>query len=222
MRRNFDRPMRLAIFDLDGTVLRCNSWRVYFWWAIRRWPKAAPALLMLLTLRRLRLIGARTLREAALRMLKGLGAEEVMAIGTMLVEEKLRRQVRPAARAEIARCRTEGFELVLATGAFDFVAERLAIELGIRVVVCSRLEFAGASCLGRIAGEETRGKAKAAAVRARFEGRSVEWENSRAYSDDVEDVPLWALVGHPVFVVRAADRSSPLPPDVKVTEWPDE
>src|SRR5258707_816762 len=33
---NLSRSMRLALFDLDGTVLRGNSWHVFYWWTLRR------------------------------------------------------------------------------------------------------------------------------------------------------------------------------------------
>jgi HAD superfamily phosphoserine phosphatase-like hydrolase len=172
--------MRLALFDLDGTLLRGNSWRAYFWWALRRWPARAPGLLGWLALRRIRLIAGRTLREKALRPLRGLDARALAEIGRGIFLEQLRGQIRAMAREEIAQAIAEGYQPVLATGAFEFLAEPLAQELGITEIVATRLEFADGKCLGRIAGMETRGAAKAEAVRARFLGRAVEWERSRA------------------------------------------
>ena len=211
--------MRLALFDLDGTVLRGNSWHEYFWWTMRGRPALAPGLLARLALRRIGLMRADVLRAAALRPLNGLEAAAVAALGARVWTERLRAQVRLAAREEIARVRRDGCEPVLATGAFDFLAEPVAAELGVREIVCTRLDYAGDICLGRVAGAEARGRAKADAVRAHFAKREVDWMRSRAYSDDVEDAPLFALVGESVLVARGAIRPVSLLANVKVADW---
>ena len=200
MRRVWPLRMRLAIFDLDGTVLRCNSWHVFYVWTLRNHPGRAPGLLLRLVARRMRMIDGHVLRAAALRSLAELDAAAVARIGERVWSERLFGCVRAEARREIERAHAEGMTLVLATGAFDFLAEPIAASLGITEIVCSRVAFAGGKCLGRIDGPETRGAIKAETVRARFAGQPIDWAGSRAYSDDVEDAPLWALVGEPVMV----------------------
>jgi phosphoserine phosphatase len=81
--------------------------------------------------------------------------------------------------------------------------------------VCSHVAYADGKCLGRIAGDETRGPIKAESICAHFAGRAVDWPGSRAYSDDIEDAPLWALVGNPVMVAPGGD----LPPGVRREVW---
>ncbi len=211
--------MRLALFDLDGTVLRGNSWQEFFWWQLRRRPLLAPGLLARLALRTAGAMSGRALREAALRPWAGLDATELAALGRRVTETRLRALVRPVARREIARAVTDGCEPALATGTFDFLAAAIATELGVREIVCTRLEFSGGKFTGRIAGDEARGAAKAAAVRAHFAGREVEWARSRAFSDHLEDAPLFALVGEPVFVAPAGARPAGLPPGMSVVDW---
>ncbi len=213
--------MRLAIFDVDGTVLRGNSWQEYFWWTVREGRAAAPGLLGRLVLRKAGLLSARALREAALRPLRGLKEDEVAAVGRRLFDERLRKQVRGAARAEVERVRKDGFVPVLATGAFEFLAECVAEELGVTEIVCTRLEYEGGRCAGRIHGAETRREAKAAAVQDKFAGRAVDWAGSRAYSDDAEDAPLWALVGDRVMIRPMGGRGRSQPDGVRVLEWSD-
>lgn len=211
--------MRLALFDLDGTVLRGNSWRAFFWWILRERKVGAPSLLFRLALRRSRLIEGRTLREAALRPLRGMDLASVQGVGERVWAEQLRAMVRPAARREIERARSAGTRPVLATGAFDFLAEPIARELGIDEVVSSRIAFEDGRCTGCFAGPETRGVHKAAAVQARFAGRDIDWAGSQAFSDDGEDAPLWALVGDPVLVRSRRGRPSPRPDRVREIDW---
>jgi HAD superfamily hydrolase (TIGR01490 family) len=211
--------MRLAIFDLDGTVLRGNSWRRFFWWTLWHRAGSAPGLAGRLALRRGRLISARTLKEATLRPLRGLDQAAIRALGERIFLQELRAIIRPAARREVARAVAEGFEPMLATAAFEFLAAPVAEELGIREMIATQLEFSGGNFVGRIAQPEPRGPQKAAAVQAHFSGRQVDWKASRAFSDEVLDLPLLRLVGNPALVARR--RPAKLPPDVPVVDWHD-
>ena len=178
-------------------------------------------MLVRLAARRAGVMEARAVREVALRPLCGLTRKEVAEIGRRVFEQRLRAQVRCDARAEIRRVRAEGFVPVLATGAFEFLAWRVAEEVGVGEVVCTRLAFEGERCAGRIQGEETRQEVKAAAVREHFAKLDVDWAGSRAYSDDVEDVPLWNLVRDRVLVRGRGGRRMNQPGDVRIVEWAD-
>lgn len=209
--------MRLAIFDLDGTVLRGNSWHEYFWWTLQAHPTAAPGLLARLALRRGRLISSHTLARATLRPLRDQDSAAVAEVGQRVFAERVRALIRPAARREIARAVADGCEPVLATASMDFLAAPVAAELGIREVIATRIEFSAGKCQGRWLLPEPRGLAKAEAVRAHFAGRPVEWAQSRAFSDETVDLPLLGLVGEPVFV--AAKRPAGMDPKIGAVDW---
>ena len=209
--------MRLAIFDVDGTILRGNSWRTYFWWTLWHRVGAAPGLLGKLALRQGRLLSARTLKEATLRPMRGLDQAAMLAVGERIFRDELRAIIRPAARREIARAVAEGLKPMLATAAFEFLAKPIAKELGIEELVATQLEFSAGKFDGRIVQPEPRGPGKAAAVRAHFSGRDVDWKESRAFSDELLDLPLLELVGHPALVART--RPSQLPETIPVVDW---
>lgn len=192
--------MKHAIFDLDGTILAVNSWPAYYrrCWTLR--PVGAPKLIWATALRALGVLDGRGLREVALGCLRGKSRDAVREAGQKLWAESLRNWVRPAARLEIERRRAAGYAVGVATGAFDFIAEAAARDLGLEVWAGTRLEYSGGLCSGRIHGAETRGEAKAAAVRAALAGRDVDWAGSIAFSDDWEDLPLWRMTGDAVWV----------------------
>lgn len=209
--------MKLAIFDLDGTVLRANSWRLYFRRMYRTWPSCAPAFSWGLVRRAGGVLDGRGLREVSLRPLRGMTVAEVRDTGVSLAKSELFPLVRPGAHRELARCAADGCELVLATGAFDFIAEAMACELGIRRVVCTRLDYDQAGrCTGRIMGAEARGRAKADAVSSLMAGERVDWSSSCAFSDDMEDAPLFSLVGRAVLVGRPPAQTA-IP--VETADW---
>jgi putative phosphoserine phosphatase/1-acylglycerol-3-phosphate O-acyltransferase len=212
--------VKLAIFDLDGTLLCGNSWRVYLNRSLRRNPLRVPVVVWALARRALGLLDGRGLREVTLAPLIGLNVDAVRTAGAELVAARLLARIRPLARREVERCRAEGHELVLATGAFDFIAQVLAGELGVSHVICTQLEYdQDGRCAGRIRGEEMRGKAKAEAVRAMFAGQTVDWRSSCAFSDDMEDAPLFGLVGRPVFVIGAKARATRAVGQIERVNW---
>ena len=211
--------MRLALFDLDGTVLRGNSWHAFYWWSLRRWPGRAPGLLARLLLRRAGLLDARALQQAALGALRGKSAEAVADIGARLFAEQLRAWIRPAARQEMARRRADGCEIALATAAFDFLVRPIAAELDVRHVIATRVAFTGGVCAGHTVRPEPRGAAKAVAVRAHFATEPVDWDRSCAFTDEREDLPLLALVGEPVLVTPLRTLPAGLPAMIRTVDW---
>lgn len=211
--------MRLAIFDLDGTILAGNSWHEFFRFELRRRPARAPLLACGWLLRRLRVWPGVRLRELALGGLRGCSAEGVALLGEQVYRERLAPLVRRRAREEIARRREAGCEIVFASGAFDFAVAPLARELAVRSVVASRVAVRDDVCLGHYEGPERLGVAKAAAVREMFAERDVDWEGSCAFTDAVSDAPLLELVGERVFVVNSQPPPAFLPPGTRVEEW---
>lgn len=213
---------RLAIFDLDGTVLSQNSWQQFFWWSLRRWPSAAPALLGRLTWRKMGGCSSLRLRAAALKRLRGATLDEVAEIAQQVFESRLRQTIRSQARIEIESVRRAGFQPVLATAAFDFLVGPIAKELEISEVVASRVRSTDGVCDGTFAEPETRGARKMAALQRHFEGSEIDWVNSRAYSDDLEDAPMWSLVGDPIMVAPPTSRVVMPPQGVRLLTWRDD
>lgn len=212
--------MKPAIFDLDGTILRGNSWTAFYWRTWMRRPRCAAGLAWATALRAAGRLDGRGLREAALASLRGLSAEMVTAEGERLWTKTLSSWVRPAARREIAARRAAGYATGLATGAFDFVAEAAARELKLEVWACTRLEYRDGVCTGRIAGAEARGTEKASAVKAALAGREVDWAEACSFSDDAEDAPLWRLTGERVWVRRRGSGDVGIgEPGVRGEDW---
>ena len=112
--------MKVAIFDFDGTLLRGNSWHLFYWWMVRRHAGRAPWLLLLLLFRRLGLISARNLKEQTLAIWRGRSRAEVAEMGREVYTRCLGPRMRPAALREIAERRGEGCEIALVSGAFEF------------------------------------------------------------------------------------------------------
>jgi HAD superfamily hydrolase (TIGR01490 family) len=211
--------MKVAIFDFDGTLLCGNSWQLLFWWMLRRHPGRTPGLLVGLVLRRLRLMSARQLKERLLSGLRGLNEKEVGKFGKDFFGQVLAPRLCPAGLREIESCRESGCEIVLITGAFDFVVQPLVDAQKILHWRATCLEYEQGCCTGRILGPELVGEEKPAAVRAMFSGREVDWAGSRAYGDEPADLPVLSLVGRPCYIRSGPPVPATLPPGCSVVEW---
>jgi HAD superfamily hydrolase (TIGR01490 family) len=211
--------MRLAIFDFDGTLLGGNSWQLFFWWSVRHQPARAPRLLLGLALRRLRLVSERFLQEQVLAAWRGRTRDEMAALGRRVYAERLGARLRPAALRELADRRAAGYEVVLVTGAFDFLVAPLVQAQGITRWAATPLVFADGRCTGRIDGPALRGPEKRRALLALAAGAPVAWADSCAFGDALEDLPVLELVGEPVLVHAGAGPPRGLPPAVGVRHW---
>jgi HAD superfamily hydrolase (TIGR01490 family) len=211
--------MKIALFDFDGTLLRGNSWQLFFWWRLRQQPGRAPWLLLALALRAVRVVPSRWLKEQVLAGLGGRTKEEVAAIGRAFAQAVLVPRLRAVGLREIAACRAGGCEPVLITGAFDFLVQPLAEAQGFHHWRATQLEFANGRCTGRIQGCELIGSEKTVQLHELLAGLEINWAGSRAYGDEPADLPALALVGQPFYVRSGRRLPANLPPGCVVVDW---
>jgi HAD superfamily hydrolase (TIGR01490 family) len=211
--------MKLAIFDFDGTLLRGNSYHMFFRWALRARPGRAPGLLSGLLLRRLRLVPARFLKNRTLAIMRGLTGVEVSALGRRFYEESLASRLRPVGLQEIAARRADGCEIVLLTGAFDFLVAPFTEAQAIATWRATVVAFRSGRCEGAIDGVELIGEEKLRALENLIAGQSVDWAASWAYGDEEGDLCLLARVGHPAWVKSHRPIPRGLSPGCNLLEW---
>lgn len=199
----------IAIYDLDGTVLRRASFTPFLFFAAlrhERWRVAlAPIWFAAMALYKLRLFSRRALKQFGLRLFLGpwVTADRLESTSLAFVDRTLPGWVGSEAMRTIAADREQGCTLVLATAAMHFYATPMAERLGFDHVIASRsrLPAAGPSvCL--IDGENCYGAEKPVRVEALL--AQLGWTRSecliRFYTDSVSDAPLLDWVDEPVLV----------------------
>lgn len=138
-------------------------------------------------------------RDALARMAAGWRVEDIQKITT----ETMRTVVTPAIYAEareLIRSHHEaGREVIIISASASILVEPIARELGVDTVVATELEVQGGALTGRVT-RYLKGEAKADAVRRFAAERGYDLAASYAYSDSATDIPMLALVGHPVAV----------------------
>lgn len=197
--------------DMDGTLTTVDTWRGVHAWTLAHHPSAAArrfvvVRLPLVVASKAGLIDreafrARWLRDQA-RLLRGVEAGRLAELGDWVVEHHLwpARRV-PAVAAVLAAAREAravdpAARIVLATGAFQPVADAFARRLGADVALGTPLEVRDGVATGALAVPTQSGDLKAAAIRAYAGDGDV----VAAFGDTAADIPMLTLARRAVAV----------------------
>ncbi len=194
--------MRAAFFDMDKTLVRVNTARLYVRWRFARreasWREVARATRWLAEYA-LGVVDPAEITEKALSTLVGRSEEEFTRELEGWYAEHVRPHVSEDARREVERRRAQGYRLVVLTASTPYAAAPLARELDIDTVIASELEVVNGRFTGRCA-RLAYGQGKVTMAEAWAEREGVDLAQSVFYSDSVSDVPMLARVGEPVVV----------------------
>jgi HAD superfamily hydrolase (TIGR01490 family) len=195
---------QIALFDLDGTITRRDTYLAYLLGFLVRNPGALLRAVGLPAALALYFTGFRDnswLKKTFLRAV--LGGRELRALQAWteeFLDRLVRRELRPGALAAIAAHRAAGDQLVLVTASLDFYAEPLAHRLGFDAVLCTRTVVDERGRLtGELAGENCYGPTKLARVRALLDGGAIA-PPITFYTDHQSDLLLLRFVHRPVAV----------------------
>jgi HAD superfamily hydrolase (TIGR01490 family) len=193
-------PRTAAFFDFDGTLIAGYSATAFAREQLRRL-RVSP--LQVAELARTRLEIALQRREeeelvrAAIRGFAGLTEGELAEMGRKLFQASIAGQVHPEARELVHAHQRRGHRVVIASSATRYQVEPLAEDLGIRDLLCTRLEVKGGALTGEVKGPVLWGAGKAEAVRRLATRARLPLENAHGYGNGDEDVEFLSLLGHP-------------------------
>jgi len=199
----------LAVYDMDRTVTRTGTYTHFLLHcAIRRAPWRllfVPVAALLMLAYAIRLIDRGTLKELNHRFLLGskVHPREIKPLVDSFADKQVATNIRPGARAAIARDRADGRRLVLATASYRLYADAIAERLGFDDVIGT------GSIIGldervhaRIAGENCYGPAKMRMIADWVDKSGLKGTHGhvRFYSDHVSDQPAFEWADEPVAV----------------------
>lgn len=201
----------LVVSDMDGTLTTADTWRAVLAWIHRHHPSAAAR--RFVAVRVPRVLVAKLVRadrdafrarwfedEAAL--LRDLPAARLADLGSWVVEAYLWPAHRPDVLARVrAAAQASGTgagpaELLVATAAYQPIADAFAARIGAVAGLGTPLAATDGRLTGRLAGPVAAGVHKAATVRAWAGDRPV----AAAFGDTASDLPLLRLAARPVAV----------------------
>jgi HAD superfamily hydrolase (TIGR01490 family) len=211
-------PGVVAFFDLDRTLIDCNSGRL--WMAHERRAGRLPLKIWLQGMWWLLLyaLGRDGLSMAYVRAVQGLAGKEEQRIAERTrrwFDEEVRHRLRPGAQEALNQHQLQGDRLVLATSSSSYISACAMEAFGLSDAVCTRFEVQDGVFTGRIS-EMAYGPEKADRVREWAQREGVSLEKAVFYTDSATDFAVLDMVGNPV-VVNPDHRLRRLAED---REWP--
>ena len=215
--------MNLALFDLDNTLLACDSdyeWGQYLvdQGVLERAEYEAQNAAYYEQYK----AGTLDIHEFlgfALRPLAAHTAEDLARWHAGFMQARIRPAMTPQARALVRRHLDAGDLCAVVTATNSFVTGPIAREFGVPHLVATEPERDGARFTGRVAGTPCFREGKIARVRdwLRAQGRTLaDFGASSFYSDSHNDLPLLELVSQPV----AVDPDPTLAAEAARRGWP--
>lgn len=195
-------PLKLALFDLDHTLLDGDSDSLWGRFLVREGVVDAEEY---------RREGARYMAEYragrldiheflafGLRPLKDNTAERLEDWRARFIQECVLARIPAASRALLQRHRSQGHTLVIITATNSFITAPIAREFDVDALIGTEPEREGARFTGRVSGVPCFREGKVQKLETWLAGRRP--VESWFYSDSHNDLPLLERVQHPVAV----------------------
>ncbi len=194
---------RVVFFDLDRTLLDCNSARL---WVQEEWRAGGLGVRDLAWagwwLGRYSLgfeSGLETVYATAVERLRGQSEQDMEAHVADWFAREVVHRLRPGAERALARHRAAGDRLVLATSSSPYVGAAACEAYGLSELICTRFEVRDGRFTGAIS-KLAVGAAKAERAREWAEAEQVDLGSCTFYTDSHTDLALMEAVGNPVVV----------------------
>jgi HAD superfamily hydrolase (TIGR01490 family) len=192
-----------AFFDVDRTIVSCNTGRLFLRDLRRRGEISFFRMLRALgwmakyhrSLIDLQWVATRLAGEMAGKL-----EREFAETCRRWVEKDVLPLVVPGARDKIERHRAEGHVLAILSTSPNYVTEPLAETLGIDEVMSTRFEVDGGHFTGRLLGPACVGKGKVHWAEDLGVRRELDLSQSWFYTDSYTDMPMLERVGNQVVV----------------------
>ena len=201
--------MDLAIYDMDRTVTRRPTFTSFLLhcalarapWRLVFVPLVIASMLAYLA----KAISRARLKEInhALLLGRSIHPAQLKPLVDSFADAQVARNIRPGARAAIARDKAEGRRIVMATASYRFYAAAIAERLGFDDVIGTGTMLGlDEALLARIEGENCYGDAKLRMIAAWVEKSGLKGTRGhvRFYSDHVTDAPVFEWADEAVAV----------------------
>ena len=186
----------VAIFDVDQTLVRGYTERLFFRYLVRHRLVSVP--------RALAYLGQVACRPQNRfqdkSYLEGLEVEEVVRLARRCYQEDIAPRVSAAALACVLSHQAQGHAIALLSGSLSMLLAPLQEELGADWLIATELQRVNGQFTGAIAGLHPRGPNKLRLLQELSQTHGFDLSQAYAYGDHIQDSYLFRSIGHPVAV----------------------
>ncbi|MEO7331794.1 MAG: HAD family hydrolase [Minicystis sp.] len=198
--------MAASYFDVDGTLVTTNLVHPTLFYLLNQptplhsLAKLARSLAKSPWMVAAEIRDRRLFNELLFTSYEGVSEDRLVALAEETFEKVMKPKLYPGARDLVQTSLDKGHEVVLVSGALDFLMAYLKRHLGATDVICNRLEIKDRFATGKLIRPVVAGPEKARLIREHARAHGQDLDECFAYSDSYSDVPMLSVVGHPAAV----------------------
>ena len=198
--------MAASYFDVDGTLVTTNLVHPTLYYMLRQptplhsLRKIGRALVRAPLMAVAELQDRRLFNELLFTSYEGMSEDRLITLSEEAFERVMKPALYPGAKELVRTCLDRGHDVVLVSGALDFIIDHLARYLGATGVIANRLELKDRFATGKLLRPVVAGPEKAKLIRDHAREHGHELDACFAYSDSYSDVPMLSIVGNPAAV----------------------
>lgn len=192
----------LAIFDVDGTLIKENIGITFVKYLIKKKQvKRVPYFIiaLLYALYKLRIIDFKWAIKIGAWALQGNKLVELERLATECMNESIVNKISQEGVNEIAALKSQGWRVIIATGAHEIIARQFALAVGADDYVATKSEFRNGVATYTISEPIPYKKGKADLVLQYAKAHDIE-TIGRVYTDEKKDIPLLRIAEIPIGV----------------------
>jgi HAD superfamily hydrolase (TIGR01490 family) len=193
---------KLAVFDLDGTILKGWSAEARLFWYLIKSGVVGPYQCLSYALEGIRRLPRGFVKSFQHNKyyLKGVRAEELTKLVPEFCEVRLRRNFSSKVVNRIGELKKRGYRVVILSGSLYPLLKHLQVMLGVDDIIGACLEEEGSVYTGRLSGARPYGKEKVNKFNEYFKGEEIDYVGSTAFADHKSDLCVLEKFGSPVVV----------------------
>jgi len=198
--------MAASYFDVDGTLVTTNLLHPTIFYMLRQQTPLhslaslgrAAARAPWLALAEMQ--DRRIFNEMLFAAYGGMSEDRLLLLADEAFATVIKPNLYKGARDLVRSCIDKGHDVVIVSGALDFLMALLAKHLGATGYIANRLEVKDRTATGKLVRPVVAGPEKARLVREHARAHGHNLDDCFAYSDSYSDVPMLSIVGHPAAV----------------------
>lgn len=199
--------VKLAIFDVDKTVIRGDSMFQFLMYGLLRKPLTAPYLVQTVlysVLYKLKLLSAEKAKSSYFTAIRFMEEKDL----AHFYQTRLMPTVFPEAVKEMKEMKRQGHHVLLVT-ASPYVYMKYFEELPfVDKVIATKLVMSNDRFTSMIEGQNCKGREKVHRIQAYLDENrwEIDYESSCAYSDSLSDLPMMELVKKRYWINRKSSH----------------
>lgn len=196
---------KLAIYDVDYTIISNNSLSSFMFYIIKKYPKKIlylPLFSLLTLFWLLRFIKTKKLKEFFLILLINMDKKSVESICKSFFADKILPNIKPGVKENIESNKNDGLLIIIATASFELYIKYLAEYLNIKNYFGTQVEYINNKLTSKIIGNNCKGNEKIDRILKTIPEDKIIKEHSIGFTDSNADLPFLKLTSRVFKVSR--------------------